>query len=33
VDLSHLLVSGVAHQGALHRGGRKAHTLEVEEGK
>ncbi len=31
VDLAHLLVTGAAHQGELHRGGRKAHMLEVEE--
>jgi nitrite reductase/ring-hydroxylating ferredoxin subunit/multimeric flavodoxin WrbA len=33
VDLAHLLVTGQAHQGELHRGGRKAHMLEVEEGR
>jgi hypothetical protein len=31
VDLAHLLVTGIMHQGELHRGGRKAHELEVEE--
>jgi nitrite reductase/ring-hydroxylating ferredoxin subunit/multimeric flavodoxin WrbA len=31
VDLAELLVTGAIHQGELHRGGRKAHMLEVEE--
>jgi nitrite reductase/ring-hydroxylating ferredoxin subunit/multimeric flavodoxin WrbA len=31
VDLAHLLVTGTMHQGELHRGGRKAHMLEIEE--
>ena len=31
VDLAELLVTGTMHQGELHRGGRKAHMLEVEE--
>jgi nitrite reductase/ring-hydroxylating ferredoxin subunit/multimeric flavodoxin WrbA len=33
VDLAHLLVTGRIHQGELHRGGRKAHPLEMEEGQ